>query len=199
MILNSDTITQLEELTRQASEAIVHAPDTPETLARFQSELDQVMLDAERRGLLSTRERKTHRIVAGRPWVNPDMPWLGVQVGTYDVRLVGPGEAADPWNHTTEDLFYRRTQYVKSTSKEIDGPVYRHDCPDCEYKATVQTPDGPVDIHRCPQRGLPTWVARYGNDGPLYTSLLEGMADSMSTGTDPLLDTLKQYIRKHTR
>ena len=47
-------------------------------------------------------------------------------------------------------------------------PRFRHDCEDCVFIGHYEG----HDIYRCPQEGLPwpTIVARYGDDGPEYTS-----------------------------
>lgn len=47
-------------------------------------------------------------------------------------------------------------------------PLHTHDCDACKYLGTVDD----YDLYWCPQRGLgiPTLVARYGSDGPDYTT-----------------------------
>jgi hypothetical protein len=49
-----------------------------------------------------------------------------------------------------------------------EPPRYNHDCDKCTYLGQYEE----YDLYFC-SKFLPTVIARYGNDGPLYTS---GMA-----------------------
>ncbi len=53
------------------------------------------------------------------------------------------------------------------SSIDSGAPTYRHDCPRCTYRGTI---DG-HDIYTCEQGAeMPTVVARYGSPGPGYIS-----------------------------
>jgi hypothetical protein len=45
-------------------------------------------------------------------------------------------------------------------------PHFQHDCDDCVFIGHYAD----HDLYRCPQMGMPTIVARYGDDGAGYTS-----------------------------
>ena len=45
-------------------------------------------------------------------------------------------------------------------------PRFTHDCDRCTFLGQ----DGKHDLYYCPQGSFPTVIARYGNDGPDYTS-----------------------------
>lgn len=45
-------------------------------------------------------------------------------------------------------------------------PRFEHDCDECVFIGHY----GGHDLYRCPQMGMPTIVARYGDDGAEYTS-----------------------------
>lgn len=56
-------------------------------------------------------------------------------------------------------------------------PVHAHDCDGCKYLGTIAGADddcGPIDLYFCggPASSLTggTYLARYGSDGPEYTS-----------------------------
>lgn len=49
----------------------------------------------------------------------------------------------------------------------MPGPArYAHDCTACVSLGAL----GDYDLYRCSQSGLPTVVARFGDDGPEYLS-----------------------------
>ncbi len=45
-------------------------------------------------------------------------------------------------------------------------PIYAHDCDNCTYLDTIEY----LDLYFCPQGGMPTILARYGNNGQDYSS-----------------------------
>ena len=45
-------------------------------------------------------------------------------------------------------------------------PAFEHDCDECVFLGRYED----HDLYLCPQGGMPTVVARWGNDGPEYTS-----------------------------
>lgn len=45
-------------------------------------------------------------------------------------------------------------------------PQFEHDCDECTFVGHYKG----IDIYTCPQNTMPTVVARYGSDGPEYTS-----------------------------
>lgn len=47
-------------------------------------------------------------------------------------------------------------------------PKYKHDCDKCTF---VPWPFTPFDTYVCPQRGHPTMILRYGNEGSDYESV----------------------------
>lgn len=49
----------------------------------------------------------------------------------------------------------------------MNQPRFEHDCEECTWIGTFVD----HDVYWCPQGGRPTVVARYGNDGPQYSSL----------------------------
>lgn len=66
-----------------------------------------------------------------------------------------------------------------------DEPQYQHDCDECTFLGQY----GNYDLYFCTQGGgyrSPTVIARYGNDGPEYTS---GM---IFAGSDPLKEALQR-------
>ncbi len=58
-------------------------------------------------------------------------------------------------------------------------PAFTHDCDDCRYLGTLATPEGRTDLYRCD--GGPTvgasLIARFGDEGPDYSSMPESMVD----------------------
>jgi len=54
----------------------------------------------------------------------------------------------------------------------MDKPKYAHNCDRCEFLGGWTSPEGTTyDLYYCPQLpGLPTILARWGNDGPDYLS-----------------------------
>ncbi len=77
--------------------------------------------------------------------------------------------------------------------KAMTMPVYKHDCSECEFVATVRWHGQTIDVYRCEQGTMPTWVARFGNDGPDYTSLTENLVAITKDGLHPLWDLLKPF------
>lgn len=69
-----------------------------------------------------------------------------------------------------KDGFDLATDYVEALGSK---PVHTHDCKSCTYLGTVPPgsySDTPCDLYVCPQGHLPTVIARYGSEGPQYTS-----------------------------
>ena len=54
----------------------------------------------------------------------------------------------------------------------IEIPQYHHDCESCNFlgRDIDEQSSTEVDMYFCPQRGLPTIIMRYGNNGEDYTS-----------------------------
>lgn len=51
------------------------------------------------------------------------------------------------------------------------GPKYKHDCDECKYMGPMITASMiETDLYACWHQGMPTWVLRFGDDGPDYTS-----------------------------
>lgn len=48
----------------------------------------------------------------------------------------------------------------------MTSPHFQHDCEECVYIGHYDE----HDLYRCPQMGMPTIVARFGDDGPDYDS-----------------------------
>ena len=63
-------------------------------------------------------------------------------------------------------------------------PQFTHDCERCTFLTT----ENEHDLYFCGQRGYPTVIARYGNDGPEYKS---GLIFSKQ-GIDPELTVAYQ-------
>ena len=61
-------------------------------------------------------------------------------------------------------------------------PMYEHDCEACRHLGTVNGADGVVDLYMCPRDGGlgPSLVARFGDDGPDYTSVPAQYAESLT-------------------
>ena len=58
-------------------------------------------------------------------------------------------------------------------------PMFEHDCDECAYLGTIHAaarPEGFVDLYRCDAHGA-TVIARYGDDGPEYSSAPLDMAE----------------------
>ena len=58
------------------------------------------------------------------------------------------------------------------------APLFEHDCDECAFLGTVHAahrPEGYVDLYRCDAHGA-TVIARYGDDGPEYSSAPLDMA-----------------------
>lgn len=62
-------------------------------------------------------------------------------------------------------------------------PAFTHDCDHCKFIGHLLD----HDIYVCPQSGYPTIVARFGSDGPEYTS---GRRLPLSPGVTLLGDEL---------
>jgi len=50
---------------------------------------------------------------------------------------------------------------------------YKHDCQKCIFLGQYEFKGEIYDLYFCEQDGLPTVIARYGNDGPEYISGLQ--------------------------
>lgn len=68
-----------------------------------------------------------------------------------------------------------------------DRPTYRHDCVACTFLGCFRG----HDLYYCEQHGLPTVIARYGDEGSAYTS---GMA---LADVDPILAEAKARSAQH--
>ena len=56
-------------------------------------------------------------------------------------------------------------------NNENHKPIFKHDCNQCVFLANFIDTQNKYDLYFCKQGGiLPTVIARYGNDGPEYTS-----------------------------
>jgi hypothetical protein len=77
---------------------------------------------------------------------------------------------------------------------------YIHDCPDCEYLGSYDRPlYEPHDLYYCPMADGGTILARYGDDGPEYTSfMLELMLNQGSGGNweSPLWEAARRKIKQ---
>jgi hypothetical protein len=51
-----------------------------------------------------------------------------------------------------------------------ETPKYTHDCTDCKFLGNYKGTHYHYDLYYCPQSGMPTVVARYGNEGAEYSS-----------------------------
>jgi len=82
-----------------------------------------------------------------------------------------------------------------------DVPTYEHDCDNCRYLGSHTTKWWPedksetlFDLYVCAkQRDMPTVIARYGNDGPDYTS---GLYHALAFGelTHPLVEAVIRAV-----
>lgn len=81
--------------------------------------------------------------------------------------------------------------------KLLGQPLHKNDCSNCKYLATVTGPDNSlVDVYWCPQNGMPTWIARYGDEAE-YTTLPESMVAGAQEGVNPWWDLLLPFARAH--
>lgn len=58
------------------------------------------------------------------------------------------------------------------------GPVFKHDCDDCEYLGHYEE----HDLYYCSSKVIPTVIARWGGYGPHYSSGIE-VAESVQLDT----------------
>ncbi len=60
-----------------------------------------------------------------------------------------------------------------------NAPVFTHDCDDCRYLGTLATPEGRTDLYICVggEEVGPSVIARFGDEGPDYSSMPESMVD----------------------
>lgn len=56
--------------------------------------------------------------------------------------------------------------HTAKTGDESTERRYKHDCETCKFLGHYNE----YDLYYCSQTGLPTVIARYGDDGPEYTS-----------------------------
>lgn len=54
--------------------------------------------------------------------------------------------------------------------KFTQTPLYKHHCANCTYLGDWEYKGQRHDLYHCPQLGIPTVIARYGDEGPAYTS-----------------------------
>jgi hypothetical protein len=51
-------------------------------------------------------------------------------------------------------------------------PKYKHDCDACAFIQVLELNGEHYDIYRCSNSAMPpTWIARFGSDGPDYWSM----------------------------
>ena len=67
----------------------------------------------------------------------------------------------------------------------MENPQYQHDCDTCTFLGQYKN----YDLYFCPQRGLPTVIARWSDNGPDYTS---GMVFAKNGTSKPLVEALKR-------
>jgi hypothetical protein len=62
-----------------------------------------------------------------------------------------------------------------STKHTTEGPRYGHDCRRCIHLGGTEFEGTWYDLYACDQGvRVPTFIARYGSEGPAYTSGLPG-------------------------
>jgi len=67
-------------------------------------------------------------------------------------------------------------------------PRYAHDCHICTFLGVHEN----YDLYYCPQGGeRPTIIARFGDDGPEYTS---GMTFALNGSSEPLVIALRLAV-----
>ena len=56
--------------------------------------------------------------------------------------------------------------------RTFEKPQYQHNCEACVFlgRYTDSDQQRDFDLYVCPQGGIPTVIARFGNDGPEYSS-----------------------------
>ncbi len=80
-----------------------------------------------------------------------------------------------------------------SEIKMIPGPVHTHDCDECCYLGSIDLKEV-YDLYFCSEAFIPTVIARYGSNGPDYTSGMEAARRGVSA---PLSIALS--IAKHRK
>ncbi len=178
-------------------------PSTRHGTAVLQSQLDRIWLEMERIGYVWGTDAKEHRLVCGNPLIDPEQPELGRDLQQLTINLAcGP----DVWDRNAEALFKGEKPMPETPvqpAPPVGDPVHTHDCEECVFKGTVAFAHGrrfqmgDADVYRCEQRGIPTWIARYGSDGPDYTTLPEHMVTTTPDGVHPLWDLILPFVLGH--
>lgn len=86
----------------------------------------------------------------------------------------------------TPEQHGERREFERGAAGE--RPLYMHDCRACTYLGRYDSGGDTYDLYYCPQLGLPTVIARYGDEGHEYTS---GM-----TSDHPALAEARQRAEK---
>jgi len=68
---------------------------------------------------------------------------------------------------------------------------YKHDCKECKFLGQYEFKSEIYDLYFCEQDGLPTIIARYGDDGPEYISGL-----SFADRFEPLKEARERSIKQ---
>lgn len=96
----------------------------------------------------------------------------------------------------------RKNWYAVPPGTEM-RPVFQHDCDACEFITNLTTNDAvevraEYDVYRCNAPTGPTWIARYGNDGPDYWSMPWEILKAVDPKGDvtPLLRRMQQVAKR---
>lgn len=160
---------------------IVVAHDEPmrpdEDAIRFR--LAQVLGAEDRERLMRMAEAEIRRDLAGQlqPFVRLKNDWRARQ-GILRVVLT----VVDRYLPTNivRCVFIDEAE-SDSPSIHVSCPRYTHDCDLCRFLGTF----GEFDLYACAKAGYRTFIARFGDEGPAYTS-----------GPGPFTDELREAMRR---
>jgi hypothetical protein len=81
---------------------------------------------------------------------------------------------------------------------DIERPQFQHDCDSCYFLGRR----GEFDLYCCSQSELgPSLIARYGNNGPEYSSMSRNLLKRFHTVSEPSSEllALKEALRRFER
>lgn len=170
--------------------AIANALLCPDTWFAFTDHDERVMKTriltrAMERRVRNTVERLGLKMDFALCW---DEGQFSIEVRSPIKRMRAEREAADARRRIKPgDVLPARTIEAKPDG---DTPQYTHDCEKCVFLGRFED----MDLYYADHGGLPdTVIARWGNDGPAYTS---GKALAVPTGHPALYEAKKRAIAK---
>ena len=86
---------------------------------------------------------------------------------------------------------------TETKRKKATAPKYKHDCSQCTFLGCYYYKGITYDLYYCPQSGIPTFIARYGENGNYLSGINFAISDLLNGHSNsPLAMALKTAEKK---